>query len=158
MKISIVDYNIGNIGSVIKAFQYIGADTESINTPEQVLKSEKLVLPGVSAFGSAMDNLNKLNLTEALREYIKKGKYFLGICIGMQLLFEESSESPEVKGLKILKGKVKRFDDPKLIVPHMGWNTISINKKSVLMNKIKPDDYFYFVHSYYCCPESEKSF
>lgn len=156
-KISIIDYNIGNIGSVIKAFKFIGAEVDSVNTPEQILKSSKLVLPGVSAFGSAMDNLKSLNLIQSIKEFIKSGKPFLGICVGMQILFEESSENPGVSGLGILRGKVERFADSELAVPQMGWNTVSIQKESSLLKGIKTSEYFYFVHSYYCIPESEKN-
>ena len=154
MKVSVVDYNIGNIKSVVKALKYLGADVRLAANANDIKTSEKLILPGVSAFGAAMDNLKKLEL---IQDYIKSGKWFLGICVGLQLLFETSEESPNSQGLKIIPGIVKKMDDTKLIVPHIGWNTIKILKPSIFFKGLSVNEnlYFYFVHSYYVCPNDK---
>ncbi len=153
--IVVVDYGRGNLRSVEKALQKLGYNTLVSSDPEQVLKADKLILPGVGAFGDCMANLCSYGLKEAVLEFIKSGKPFLGICLGLQLLFSESEEYGPVKGLNIISGKVKRF--PKgLKVPHMGWNTVKIIKKNPLFEGIRDNSYFYFVHSYYVVPEEEK--
>ncbi|MEN8906716.1 MAG: imidazole glycerol phosphate synthase subunit HisH [Clostridiales bacterium] len=154
--ISIVDYGMGNLKSVYKAFEYIGQKAKVTSDISEILKSEAVILPGVGAFGDSMENLNRLNLTETIKEYIYTKKPFLGICMGLQLLFEESSESKNIKGLGIFKEKLVRF--PKKMgykVPHMGWNSIKIVKNSPLFKNIDNSSYVYFVHSYYVKGEFE---
>jgi glutamine amidotransferase len=157
--IAIIDYGMGNIHSVQKALQLFGAKTKVTNKSEEIQASDKTVLPGVGAFDDAMLELKKLGLNLALNEYIKKGKPFLGICLGMQLLFEESEEASESKGLGILKGRVKRFKETKgLKVPHMGWNQITKSKNECpLLKDIADNSYVYFCHSYYPKPSNENS-
>ena len=152
--IAVIDYGRGNLRSVQKAFEKLGFEAVVTSDPEQILKAQKVVLPGVGAFGDCMDNLKRYGLIEAVLEFISTGKPFLGICLGLQLLFTESEEFGPVKGLDVIKGRVVRF--PKgLKVPHMGWNTVKIVNFNPLLNGVKDGDYFYFVHSYYVVPENE---
>jgi glutamine amidotransferase len=114
-----------------------------------------VVLPGVGAFRDCITNLKKFNLIEPIKEFIKSGKYFLGICLGMHLLFEKSYEFGEYKGLGIIEGEVKKFENlPNLSIPHMGWNIINIRKKTPLLNRLKNGDFFYFAHSFYVIPKN----
>lgn len=148
--IAIIDYDAGNIKSVEKAFDFIGAEYVLTRDPEEILKADKAVLPGVGCFKDAMDNIRAYGLEEVIKKFIASGKPFLGICLGLQLLFEESEESPGVKGLSVLKGacrKIPAGDDLK--VPQIGWNSLSFPKKSRLFEGIDEDAYVYFVHSYY---------
>ncbi|HLE25631.1 MAG TPA: imidazole glycerol phosphate synthase subunit HisH [Thermodesulfobacteriota bacterium] len=156
--ISIVDYGMGNLRSVKKAFESLGFLPTVTSNPEEILNSGGLVLPGVGAFGDCMKNLEEYNLIEPIRLFIKDGKPFLGICLGLQLLFEESEESPGVNGLGILKGKVvrfPRFDEGRLKVPHMGWNQVDARRPLPILKGIPVGSWFYFVHSYF--PEPEDS-
>ena len=155
--IAIIDYGMGNIHSVNKALQLFGAKTIVTNNPKDIAASEKAVLPGVGAFDDAMLELSKQGLIPVLSEHIKNGKAFLGICLGMQLLFEESQEAKETKGLGILKGRVGRFKaDKGLKVPHMGWNQLKKSKAECPLLKNIPDNSFvYFCHSYYPEPKDE---
>jgi len=154
--IAIVDYGMGNLRSVEKALQRVGAKTLVTGKPEKVLAAEGLVLPGVGAFKDCMGNLREYGLVEPIYEFIQSGRPFLGICLGLQLLFTESEEFGIYKGLDIIKGKVVRFpQNSGLKIPHMGWNTIKIKKKIPLLQDIKDESYFYFVHSYYVIPEEE---
>jgi len=153
-KIYVIDYKIGNIGSVVKALKFIGADVIIANQPNDLNNAAKIILPGVSAFGAAMKNLETLGFTDAIKNHISKGYFFLGICIGIQLLFTNSAESPNISGLNIFDGAVEKFDDNKVITPHMGWNTISKKKDSKLFKGIKDNSFFYFVHSYYPVPKN----
>jgi len=154
--IAIIDYGMGNIGSVLKAFSYLGCDAKPIADPYMLKKYDSIVLPGVGAFSKAIDNLMKRNMDQALKEEIKKGKSFLGICLGYQLLFESSeedftqnSDKNVVKGLNILNGQVKKFSNRSgLKVPQIGWNSID-SANSTGMLKQFDKRYFYFVHSYY---------
>lgn len=148
--IAIIDYDAGNIKSVEKAFDFIGAEYVLTRDPEEILKADRAVLPGVGCFKDAMDNIRAYGLEEVIKKFIASGKPFLGICLGLQLLFEESEESPGVKGLSVLKGacrKIPAGDDLK--VPQIGWNSLSFPKKSRLFEGIDEDAYVYFVHSYY---------
>ena len=158
--IAIIDYGMGNLRSVSKALEKVGGKVEITADSERIRKAKAVVLPGVGAFSRAMSNLKELNLLPVLSEVIRLKKYFLGICLGFQLLFTESEEG-NCKGLNIIKGKVKRFNFSGLKVPHMGWNTIRKirNPKSEIqiLNNIPNDSYFYFVHSYYGEPEDKNA-
>ena len=126
------------------------------NDPKTILSADKILLPGVGSFGDAMDSMAKSGLVEIVKECALSGKPFLGICLGLQLLFEESEESPEVKGLGIFKGKIKRFpNDMGLKIPHIGWNSLEIKQKDGIFKDIPENAYVYFVHSYYLHAEDE---
>lgn len=156
--IAIVDYGMGNLRSVSKAFQSQGFDVAVTRDPSQISQATGLVLPGVGAFGDCVNNLNDYGLTSPIKDFIDSGRPFLGICLGLQVLFEESEESPGLPGLGIFKGKVVRFPDLKeegLKVPHMGWNEIKIVKDTPVLKDIPQDSWFYFVHSYYASPEDD---
>jgi len=150
--IGIVDYNMGNLASVINAFNILGANIAVESNPSELHKYDKLILPGVGAFGDAMEHLKGNGMDRAVREYAKSGKPLLGICLGMQLLFESSEEFGEHRGLGLIEGRVVAFDeqkfDHKLKVPHMGWNEM-FQMKNVLFNGLDNDFYLYFVHSYH---------
>lgn len=151
--ISIVDYGMGNLRSVEKAFAHVGADAKLISSAEEVAAADKLVLPGVGAFGDAMKSLLAGHVADALKEYAKAGRPLLGICLGAQLLFDSSEENPEVPGLGILRGSVKRFPDTSgLKVPHMGWNTLQVRPDSKVLSGLGADPHVYFVHSFYMAP------
>ncbi len=149
--IAIIDYGMGNIHSVRKALEIKGAQVVVTSNPAEIKKSDKLVLPGVGAFGDAMRELEKRNLDRSIVEHIKDQKVFLGICLGLHLLFESSEESADVRGLGILKGQVKKFQPVGgLKVPHMGWNQIKVRKPLCpLFKDLKEFDEVYFCHSYY---------
>lgn len=153
--IAIIDYGMGNLGSVQKALAFLGYESEITNDPARVMNADGVVLPGVGAIGAAMEALSFKGLDKVVHEYIATGKPFLGICLGMQMLFDSSEESfggEPVKGLSVLPGKVVRFpSDMGLKIPQIGWNSLSSR------NEILPDgQYVYFVHSYYCVPEREE--
>ncbi len=152
--IAIVDYGRGNLRSVQKAFEYLGYRALVTSDPDAILKAEKLVLPGVGAFGDCMDNLKDRGLDVAVREFVASGKPFLGICLGLQLLFTYSEEFGPVEGLNLVRGRVVRFPAG-LKVPHMGWNQIEIERRCPLLEGIGSGEYFYFVHSYYVVPEDD---
>lgn len=147
-KISIVDYGMGNLRSVQKAFESFGVKPIITSDSEEILKSDGVILPGVGAFPDAMENLKKLNLDSAIKTAAKSKVPLLGICLGMQLLFDESDEVRPTEGLGLIPGKVKKFEVD-LKIPHMGWNSLNIVKKSPFLNGIKEESYVYFVHSYY---------
>jgi len=162
MAVSIIDYGMGNLRSVQKGFERIGAQAEIINTPQQVADAETIVLPGVGAFKNCLENLDSLNLISPIIKSIESGKPFLGICLGLQILFTESEEFGSTPGLDIIKGKVLRFetdthcdDTPHLKIPHMGWNRISIKKGGPYLEGLENETYLYFVHSYYVKPKDE---
>ncbi len=157
--IAIIDYGMGNIHSVQKALESMGAKTYVTNKPRDIQPSEKVVLPGVGAFSDALLELEKQGLIQAIREHINKNRIFLGICLGMQLLFDSSAESPGAKGPGILKGKVKKFAQQSGIkVPHMGWNQIRVDKPLCPILKGIPDNsYVYFCHSYYPQPKDREN-
>lgn len=148
--IAIVDYGMGNLRSVQKAFQRVGYEAEITASPQRVLDASHVALPGVGAFGEAMANLERAGMVDVLRR-VAADRPFIGICLGQQLLFEESEEMGRHEGLGILAGKVARFSGP-LKVPHMGWNQISIVRTSPLLTGVNDGDFVYFVHSYYVAP------
>lgn len=150
--ISIVDYGMGNLRSVEKALERMGFAPRLISTPEDVAAAERLILPGVGAFGDAMHGLAERGLIEPLRAYARSGKLMFGICLGMQILFQSSEEDPGVEGLGILRGTVRRFESNGLKVPHMGWNNLRVAENSRYLSGLGGDPYVYFVHSYYVCP------
>ena len=150
--IAIVDYGMGNLKSVENAFKSMGYEATITRDPARILDSSGLVLPGVGAFRDCMRNLNTYGLKKSLYKFIESNKPFLGICLGFQVLFEESEEFGLCKGLGILKGRVVRFPEDKLKIPHIGWNTVKIKKECPFLEGIKNFSYFYFVHSYYVIP------
>lgn len=154
MMIAIVDYGMGNLKSVEKGFKKVGIDTVVTSDPKIVNGAEAVVLPGVGAFRDCVRNLTDLSLTEAVIASINKGKPFLGICLGLQVLFSESEEFGACKGLDIFRGKVVRFQEG-LKVPHMGWNTVKIINRPPILSDIEDNAFFYFVHSFYVVPEDK---
>ncbi len=156
--IVIVDYQMGNLRSVQKAFEKVGYAATISSDPEQVARADQVVLPGVGAFGDALAELEHRNLIEPILEAIQSGKPFLGICLGLQLLFDVSFEGGEHRGLGVIPGKVVRFDLPKHYkVPHMGWNQARIRRRAPLLSGIPDETYFYFVHSYYVVPDDSEA-
>jgi len=159
--IAIVDYGMGNLRSVHKAVERAGYEARVTADPQEVLDASKIILPGVGAFRDCMRNLEASNLLEPVIRSIEAGKPFLGICLGLQLLFEESDEFGLHKGMGVLPGRVTRFpediQDPEtgqpLPIPHMGWNTVQIKKETPLFGGIESGSFFYFVHSYYALPQ-----
>lgn len=151
--LSIVDYGAGNLRSVQKAFEHVGVDAAITRDPEEVVAACALVLPGVGAFGSAMEQLERQGLTEALLESIRLGTPFLGVCLGLQVLFECSEEDPEVPGLGIIPGEVRALP-PTVKVPHIGWNQVEACTCSDLFEGIPAGSAFYFVHGYAAVPRS----
>ena len=148
--IAIIDYDAGNLRSVEKALEALGQQVIVTKDTETIRQAEKVVLPGVGAFGDAMANLQRLGLVEVIRETAASGKPFLGICLGLQLLFEDSDETPGVPGLGILRGHIKRIpEQPGLKVPHMGWNNLELHHDGALFRGLPEHPYVYFVHSYY---------
>ena len=154
--IAIVDYDAGNIKSVEKALQFLGQEPVVTRDKETLLQAEKVIVPGVGAFGDAMGKMHQYGLVEVLREIAAKGTPLLGICLGLQLFFESSEETPGVEGLGLLPGKIVRIPDKESFkIPHMGWNSIQINPASRLLKGIEEGAYVYFVHSYYLQAENE---
>lgn len=154
--IAIIDYGAGNLHSVKNALDFLGADNIVTGNKEEILNADKVILPGVGAFGDAMKCLEERGLVETVKAVAENGKPFLGICLGLHLLFEESEESPNVKGLGIFKGKIVKIpDNGNLKIPHMGWNNIRITKDSKILKNIGNEPYVYFVHSYYVEAEDE---
>jgi len=151
--IAIIDYGMGNLRSVEKGFLKVGADVSVTNRPDEVEKADAVVLPGVGAFRDCMKELTNLDLIDAVADTINKGKPYLGICLGLQILFSESEEFGRCEGMDIFRGNVVRFEDGDLKIPHMGWNQLTIQKKNPLFHDIPDKSYFYFVHSYYVAPE-----
>ena len=155
--IAMIDYDAGNIKSVEKALQLIGQEVVLTRDPETLKKADKVILPGVGAFGDAMEKLHAYGLVDVIREICASGKPFLGICLGLQLLFERSEESPGVEGLGILKGEIVRIPDKEgLKIPHMGWNSLHLQNHGRLFRGISEQAYVYFVHSYYLKAEDEE--
>ncbi len=153
--IAIIDYGMGNLRSVEKGFQKAGIEVKVTDKPEDVNKSDAVVLPGVGAFKGCMNELCDLNLIEAVTVAIKSGKPYLGICLGLHVLFRESEEFGSSRGLDILSGRVVRFnlENKELKIPQMGWNQLTIKRNNPLFEGIPDKSYFYFVHSYYVAPE-----
>ena len=148
--IAIIDYDAGNIKSVEKALQKLGADVVITKDADVILSADKVILPGVGAFGDAMTNLKKYDLVSVIKQVVERKIPFLGICLGLQLLFERSDETPGVEGLGILKGEVLRIpDNGNLKIPHMGWNSLHLQNDGRLFAGLSEESYVYFVHSYY---------
>lgn len=154
--IVVVDYGMGNLRSVEKGFHHVEIDAKVTSNSADVDNAAGLVVPGVGAFRDCMNNLADMGLTDSVMRSIKKGKPFLGICMGLQVLFTESEEFGHYKGLNVFRGKVPRFPQSDLKVPHMGWNSINIKKHNPLLEGIPDKGYFYFVHSYYVDPDDRE--
>lgn len=157
--IAIVDYGVGNLYSVEKAFARFSSDVVLTHEAEIIDKADKVVLPGVGAFGDCMKNFKASGLVDAVLRAVKNGKPVMGICVGLQIMFEGSDESPGVAGLGIFKGRVRKINAPGLKIPHMGWNSLTLNEKTSvnidLFKNIRKNPYVYFVHSYYAVPEDK---
>ena len=153
-EIAIIDYGMGNLRSVQKAFERAGCMAQVVRDPERIASARAVVLPGVGAFSACMENLRRFGLVEAIREAVQQKKPFLGVCLGFQLLFSESEEFGPQKGLDLFPGKVVGFRPGNgLKVPHMGWNRLAKKKDCPFLEGISDGDYVYFVHSYYVVPE-----
>ena len=155
--IAIIDYGMGNLRSVQKGFERIGREAVVTREPKTILDASKVVLPGVGAFADCMRNLEEFGLIDPVKKCISSGKPFLGICLGLQLLFTEGEEFGVHKGLDIIKGRVIRFNiqDPTLKIPHMGWNSVSIKRRPPALADVPDNSHFYFVHSYHVVPEDK---
>lgn len=148
--IAIIDYDAGNIKSVEKALRLLGEEPVITRDKETILRADKVILPGVGAFGDAMRNLRAYGLDKVIHQVVEKGTPFLGICLGLQLLFERSDETPGVEGLGVLKGEILRIPDAEgLKIPHMGWNSLHLQNGGRLFAGLADEPYVYFVHSYY---------
>lgn len=156
--VTIIDYDAGNIRSVEKAFRYLGADVCISRDKADILRADRLILPGVGAFGDARRKLDEYGLTDLVRTAASDGRPFLGICLGLQLLYEDSEESPGVPGLGLLKGHVVRFAErPGFKIPQIGWNSLDLKNNGRLFGNVADGSYVYFVHSYYVKAEDEAS-
>lgn len=154
--LAIIDYDAGNIKSVINAFKMLGTEALVTRDPKEIMKADHVILPGVGAFGDAMSKLNEYDLTDVIREVAGNGTPFMGICLGLQLLFDSSEESEGVSGLGILRGKIKRIPDNGVLkVPQIGWNSLSYPNAGRLFKGIDEGSYVYFVHSYYLDAEDK---
>ena len=161
--IALIDYGVGNLYSVEKALKFVGGEVQVTSNAADLRHADKLVLPGVGAFGDCMKNLEATGLIPTILEQVLMHKPLLGICVGLQILFERSEESPEVKGLGVFKGEVKKIRADGLKIPHMGWNSIQIGRKdnlikfgaSKLLAGLEGKNFFYFVHSYHAVPANE---
>lgn len=153
--IAIIDYGAGNILSVQKALDYIGCENKVTGDPAEILSADGAILPGVGSFGDAMDNMKERGLVEAVKQFAASGRPFLGICLGLQVLFDHSEESKGVQGLSLLSGEVIRFpSDMGLKIPHIGWNSIAYNRECPIFKGLPENPYVYFVHSYYLNADS----
>jgi glutamine amidotransferase len=148
--IALVDYDLGNLRSVEKALETVGTDVQLTSDPDVILAAEKVVLPGVGAFGDGMVGLRRYGLVEVIKQVVQRGTPLLGICVGMQVLFEVGEEHGQHAGLGLLPGHVRHFERSDLKVPHTGWNQILPMRKTVLLEGLLPNDYAYFNHGYYC--------
>lgn len=154
--VAIIDYDAGNIRSVEKAVLYLGEEACITRDRDLILNSDRVILPGVGSFGDAMRRLHEYHLVNTIYDVVDKGTPFLGICLGLQLLFQTSEESMGVTGLGLLEGRIIRIPDaPGFKIPHMGWNSLEVNPEAVLFQGIEPNPYVYFVHSYYLQAERE---
>lgn len=154
--IAIIDYGAGNLHSVKNALDFLGAESIITSDASEILKADKVILPGVGAFGDAMASLDGRGLVSVINETVKSKKPFLGICLGLQLMFCESEESPGVRGLGIFKGKVVKIPEKEnLKIPHMGWNDLKMAKESKILKDLGEEPFVYFVHSYYLKAEDE---
>lgn len=148
--IAVIDYDAGNIKSVEKAVQLLGQEVVVTRDRDEILGADKVILPGVGAFGDAMEKLRQYGLDQVIHEVVGNGTPFLGICLGLQLLFERSDETPGVEGLGVLKGEILKIPDtPGLKIPHMGWNSLTFPREGRLFTNLPEEPYVYFVHSYY---------
>lgn len=155
--IAVIDYDAGNIRSVEKALLALGQEVCITRDAEKILSADRVILPGVGAFGDAMENIRRTRLDQVIRRVVDEGKPFLGICLGLQLLFERSEEAPGVEGLGILKGEILRIPESEgLKIPHMGWNSLHLENDGRLFRGIEEQSYVYFVHSYYLKAADEK--
>ena len=155
--VAIIDYDAGNIKSVGKAMQLLGQQVVITRDKEVILNADKVILPGVGAFGDAMEKIRQYGLEEVIHQVVEKKIPFLGICLGLQLLFERSDETPGVTGLGVLKGEIVRIPDKEgLKIPHMGWNSLKFPREGRLFKGLPEDSYVYFVHSYYLKAEEEE--
>jgi glutamine amidotransferase len=156
-KIVIIDYGMGNLRNVQKGFERIGFEARLTRSKREINHASAIVLPGVGAFKDCMQNLKKFGLIEPLLQSIEKGKPYLGICLGLQILFSESEEFGSQKGLDLIRGRVMKFrPGPDHKVPHMGWNTVEIVKDAPILRGVESGDFFYFVHSYYVVPKEKE--
>ena len=153
--IILIDYGVGNLFSVAKAAAFVGGDVKISNSADDLKRAEKIILPGVGAFGDCMKNLESTGLIPAIKREVSSGKPLLGICVGLQILFAGSEESPNVDGLKIFGGRVKKIQTGDLKIPHMGWNSVRFGN-SKLFAGLSGAPYFYFVHSYHAAPDDKK--
>lgn len=154
--IAMIDYDAGNLKSVEKALKFLGQEVIVTRDQEEIFRADKVILPGVGAFGEAMEKLNKYDLIDTLKKVADSGTPFFGICLGLQIMFESSEECPGVEGLGILKGKIKKIPPKEgLKIPHMGWNSLTIKPGTRLFRDIPNQSYVYFVHSYYLEAEDE---
>ena len=161
--ILVVDYGMGNLRSVSKALEKVGAKVKISSSPKDILRADKLIVPGVGAFKDAMAELRSRRLIEPIKKFVGTGKPFLGLCLGLQLIFSKSEEGGQIKGLGLIKGKVVKFRSKKLKIPHMGWNRLKVRgrvppkrDKCPLLKGIPEGTYVYFVHSYYAVPANNK--
>lgn len=157
-KIGIINYGVGNLQSVKNSLDHLGIPNAIVDKPQDIKNFDKIILPGVGAFGAAMEKLNKLGFAKEIKSFVSHGKPVLGICLGMQLLFDESHEYGRHKGLGLIKGKVLPFSEKvtNLTLPQIGWNSIIKNKDSALLKDISDNSTFYFIHSFYCEPKDQK--
>ena len=155
--IAIIDYDAGNIKSVEKALKFLGQEAEVTRDQGRILQADKVILPGVGAFGDAMDKLSRYRLIDVMKEVTDRGVPFLGICLGLQLLFDRSDEAPGVEGLGILKGEILKIPKKdELKIPHMGWNSLEFPRRGRLFDGLGKNPYVYFVHSYYLKAKEER--
>ena len=154
--VAIIDYGVGNLRSVEKAFAAVGVDALVTRDRAALANADRLVLPGVGAFATCMRELNRYGFGELIVERVHQGTPLLGVCVGMQMLFEASSEFGKTEGLGLLKGSVKRFDD-ELVVPHVGWNQVTQQINHPLFAQVPQESFFYFVHSYFCEPTDQSA-
>lgn len=157
MSVAIIDYDAGNIKSVEKALEYLGQKVKITRDQKEILSADRVILPGVGAFGDAMGKIRSYGLESVIQDAVRQGTPFLGICLGLQLLFEDSDETPGVKGLGLLPGGIQRIPDGEgLKIPHMGWNSLDIREGATLFKGIEGHPYVYFVHSYYLSAKHEE--
>ncbi|HSB04522.1 MAG TPA: imidazole glycerol phosphate synthase subunit HisH [Thermodesulfobacteriota bacterium] len=156
-KIVIIDYGMGNLRNVQRGFERVGFEVKVTRSRREIDRASAIVLPGVGAFKDCMVNLEKYNLIEPILRSVEKGKPYFGICLGLQILFSQSEEFGFHRGLDVVKGKVVRFKaDPDHKVPHMGWNTVKMEKEIPILKRVESGNFFYFVHSYYVVPEKKE--
>ena len=155
--IAVIDYGAGNLQSVVKALRFIGCDCMITNNKQELLSASGAILPGVGSFGDAMDCMSRSGAADGVLSFVKTGKPLLGICLGLQLLFDSSEESPDARGLGLLKGSIRKIPDADgtLKIPHMGWNSLELCRRDGIFQGLPDDPYVYFVHSYYLTAEDE---